>query len=667
MKLAFVIFRYFPFGGLQRDMLAIAQAAQANGHQVSIYCGEWQGEKLTGIDVVCIKASGFLNVAGVKNFVDAFHAQFQRDQFDLVVGFNKMPGLDAYFAGDSCFAHKAYRERGWWYRMAPRSRLYLAYEQSVFSSTSETKILSLVASEQKQFVRHYATPLERFYALPPGISAAHLACKDPRAARVSLCHELGLALATKIILCLGSGYKTKGVDISINAFAEFKKMTDANSALVIVGKDDPYSYRKQAEQAGIGQQVFFLGPRSPVGDLLHAADLLLHPARKELAGNVILEAMLCGCPVVVSHHCGYAHYVQQQKMGELIPAQASPSSIAKTLVTVLSIGKEVWRQRAELFAQTSDVFSRPAVAVAALEQIASVKKNNVVRNVPSSVNPTLILRDELIAAWKNQDVFSLMENMQGKIAREMKDRQTLRFEMNGVGYYRKWHRGVGWREILKNCLQLRWPVLGASNEWNALNKLHALAIPSLIPVAYGVRGKNPAHQQSFIVTRELTDVMQLDHFFEQHSVTVKTKRDILASVATIARELHAAGINHRDFYLCHFMLKQNLVFNQSRKPSLYLVDLHRAQLRPQVPARWLVKDLGSLLFSSLNLPFSQRDYLRFLKVYFAQELRLVLAEHKDLLTKVTERARKTYRRDFGHDPLLANKIGPTIIPAASKQ
>lgn len=654
MKLAFAIFRYFPFGGLQRDMLAIAQAAQACGHQISIFCSDWQGEKIPGIDVVEIKDSVFFNVAGVRNFVSAFQRQFQREQFDLLIGFNKMPGLDVYFAGDSCFAHKAYSERNWLYRLAPRSRLYLAYEHAVFAETSETQILSLVASEQKQFVRYYATRPERFHTLPPGISAEHLTCRNPRAARMALCHELGLPLDTKIILCLGSGYKTKGVDISIGVFAELNKITANKIALVIVGKDDPYSYRQQAVHAGIEQQVFFLGPRSPVGDLLHAADLLLHPARKELAGNVILEAMLCGCPVVVSYHCGYAHYVNEQQMGKLIPANASLIVIAELVASTLAVDAGVWRKRAELFVQTSDVFSRPAVAVAALEKIADAKKNPAQsrQQMQTTGNQLVIVRDELICAWKDQDVFSLMENMQGKVAREMKDRQTLRFEVDGQGYYRKWHRGVGWLEICKNLLQLRLPVLGATNEWNALNKLCALAIPGLIPVAYGVRRTNPARQQSFIVTRELTDVIQLDHLFAQHSVGVKAKHRILASVAVIARELHGAGINHRDFYLCHFMLKTQFIADQNQEPEIYLVDLHRAQLRPQVPERWLVKDLGGLLFSSLNLHFTRRDYLRFIRVYFAQELRSVLVEQKILLEKVTARARATYRRDFGHDPLL---------------
>ncbi|HSC67258.1 MAG TPA: glycosyltransferase, partial [Cellvibrio sp.] len=433
MKLAFAIFRYFPFGGLQRDMLAIAQAATQHGHQVTVFCSDWQGEKKSGIEVVELKGAGFFNVAGVKNFVRAFQLQFQRAQFDLLVGFNKMPGLDVYFAGDSCFACKAHGERSWWYRQAPRSRLYLAYEHAVFSPESETQILSLVASEQKQFVRFYTTPPERFHVLPPGISAAHLACKDPHAARRALCHELGLPPDTRIILCLGSGYKTKGVDISISVFAELTKIAAAKLALVIVGKDDPHSYRQQAAKLGVEQQVFFLGPRSPVGDLLHAADVLLHPARKELAGNVLLEAMLCGCPVVASAHCGYAHYIIEQQMGSLIPAQVSPNGIAKLVAEIFAIDTGVWRKRAELFAQTSDVFSRPEVAVKVLEKVADAKKNAAKNSRPphTSTEPVVILRDELIDAWKDQDVFSLMESMQGAVAREMKDRQTLRFEIDG--------------------------------------------------------------------------------------------------------------------------------------------------------------------------------------------------------------------------------------------
>ena len=92
-------------------MLVMAQEARERGHQVAVFCGAWEGEKPQGIDVVEVNAprwfSGSVNNGSVKSFVRGFEKVFQRNHFDLLIGFNKMPGLDVYFAGDSCFAQKA--------------------------------------------------------------------------------------------------------------------------------------------------------------------------------------------------------------------------------------------------------------------------------------------------------------------------------------------------------------------------------------------------------------------------------------------------------------------------------------------------------------------------------------------------------------------------------
>ncbi len=651
MRLAFVIFRYFPFGGLQRDMLALAKFFQQQGHSITVFCERWQGEKLPAIAVVEIPARGLFNVAGVKYFVEQFGQQFPRTEFDALIGFNKMPGLDVYFAGDTCFAYKAFCERNWLYRLTPRSRLYLRYENAVFGEQSDAQILSLVSNEQKQFARFYTTAPERFTALPPGIAREHVACVDPQAAYRALRAELNLEVNARLIVCLGSGFHTKGVDVSIESFAALHN-ANRDTALLVVGNDNPDKYRELALSLGIAGNVFFLGPRSPVGNLLHGADVLLHPARKELAGNVILEAMLCGCPVLAADHCGYSYFITEYQLGELITHDSTPADIAVQLQRLLAVDRKHWSVLASNLQNNTDLFSRSEFALAAVEKIvqrkqAGIRNNEWKRSTPEE---TLILRDELIALWKENPVFDHVEQLAGNVAREMPDRQTLRFEVNGEAYYRKWHRGVGWLEIIKNLVRLRLPVLGASNEWRALNKMRALAIPGLIPVAFGARGKNPAHQQSFIVTRELRDVIQLDHFFEQRTVTPVIKRRLIARVALIARELHVAGINHRDFYLCHFMLHEASL--GAGLPDITLVDLHRAQLRAQVPERWRVKDIGGLLFSSLNMGFSRRDYFRFLAIYFATDLRNVLDEHASLLQKIVQRARKTYQRDFGHQPNL---------------
>ncbi len=52
MQLVFCFYKYFPFGGLQRDFLRIALACQARGHGVRVYTLSWQGDVPAGFEVV---------------------------------------------------------------------------------------------------------------------------------------------------------------------------------------------------------------------------------------------------------------------------------------------------------------------------------------------------------------------------------------------------------------------------------------------------------------------------------------------------------------------------------------------------------------------------------------------------------------------------------------
>ena len=75
--------------------------------------------------------------------------------------------------------------------------------------------------------------------------------------------------------------------------------------------------------------------------------------------------------------------------------------------------------------------------------------------------------------WQNKDPFTEAENLQGEVFRALEARKTLRFSLSEIGYEKSYfikiHRGVGWFEIIENLLRLRLPVLGAKNEYLAIN------------------------------------------------------------------------------------------------------------------------------------------------------------------------------------------------------
>jgi heptose I phosphotransferase len=275
-------------------------------------------------------------------------------------------------------------------------------------------------------------------------------------------------------------------------------------------------------------------------------------------------------------------------------------------------------------------------------------------NIGSEVN-VLELRDDFKALWPQP--FDAVVKQQGEVYREKEGRRTLRFEHGGVGYFLKVHMGVGWLEIVKNLVQLRLPVIGATNEWEAINKLHQLGVGTMSLVGFGKQGSNPAKQLSFVLTEELDDMVSLEDFcapWKDTPPTYRVRKMLIEALAKDAATVHDSGMNHRDFYICHFLMKNSapLLSGEQVLPALYLIDLHRAQMRAQVPTRWLVKDLASLYFSAVDIGLTQRDVVRFLRHYLGPQVSKQLKASPDFWQKVIKRTDKLYQRDFNKRPYL---------------
>ncbi|HCR6860082.1 TPA: lipopolysaccharide core heptose(I) kinase RfaP [Shigella sonnei] len=256
------------------------------------------------------------------------------------------------------------------------------------------------------------------------------------------------------------------------------------------------------------------------------------------------------------------------------------------------------------------------------------------------------LKEPFATLWRGKDPFEEVKTLQGEVFRELETRRTLRFEMAGKSYFLKWHRGTTLKEIIKNLLSLRMPVLGADREWNAIHRLRDVGVDTMYGVAFGEKGINPLSRTSFIITEDLTPTISLEDYCADWATNppdVCVKRMLIKRVATMVRDMHAVGINHRDCYICHFLL--HLPFSgKEEELKISVIDLHRAQLRTRVPRRWRDKDLIGLYFSSMNIGLTQRDIWRFMKVYFVAPLKDILKQEQGLLSQAEAKATKIRER-----------------------
>lgn len=264
----------------------------------------------------------------------------------------------------------------------------------------------------------------------------------------------------------------------------------------------------------------------------------------------------------------------------------------------------------------------------------------------------LILSPNFTATISDDDPFESAMELQGEIYRDVPGRRTLRFELNGQSYFAKLHFGVGWREIFKNLLAMRLPVISARTEWNSIQRLEKLGIATTPAMAYGCRGNSPATLRSFIITKDLGNIVSLEDYcrdWPTNPPRLTLKRKLLHRVAEVARGIHDHGLNHRDFYICHLCLDKHKL--EADEILLYLIDLHRMQVHSTTPSSARMKDIAALYFSALDIGLTKGDCLRFLRIYRGMRLHDLFRNEHTFWTRVDHRARKLYYKFHGRRPV----------------
>lgn len=376
MRLAFCLFKYFPFGGLQRDFMRIAQECRRRGHSIHIFTMGWQGEVPPGFDLNIIPTSSLTNHGRCRQFAGKMSEFVADSDFNAVVGFNKMAGLDVYFAADPCFEDKVREKRGSIYCLGSRYRTYSAMEKAVFAFPWETEILLISDAEKEKFIRHYHTPDERFHSLPPGISRDRVAPENAAEIRSEFRQELGLGNDQFMLLMVGSGFKTKGLDRSLQALSSLPEPLREKTRLYVIGHGNRRPFDKMAKRLGVAQQVTLLGGSDDVPRFLLAADLLLHPSYTENTGTVLIESLSAGLPVLATDVCGYAFHVKRAEAGLLIPSPFSQETFNAMLVEMMqSPNRELWKRNGMDYIHCTDVFSLPQRAADVIEAVAHRKSS----------------------------------------------------------------------------------------------------------------------------------------------------------------------------------------------------------------------------------------------------------------------------------------------------
>jgi UDP-glucose:(heptosyl)LPS alpha-1,3-glucosyltransferase len=369
MHLSFLIYSYFPFGGLQRDFLRVAKECMSRGHNITVYTLSWDGDIPDGINVILVPVTTRNRIKRNQAYTEWVRTVLRQRDDSLVIGFNKMPFLDIYFAADPCFMEKATEQRGFYYKFTARYKHFKEYEEAIFAPSQRTEVLILSPLQRTAFEKYYPDCGPRLYQAPPGISIDRKVDIIDEKIGIQLRSDLGLAATTKLLLQVGSGFRVKGVDRSLRAVAALPKRQLENCHYLLIGQDNPDRYLRLAKKLGIAEQCTVFGGRDDIPKFLAAADLLLHPAYSESAGYMLLEATIAGLPVLTTSTCGYAFHIEQAKSGLVCSDPFEQSQLNSYLTKMLAnLDTADWSNNGLEYGRQDELYSQAAAVADFFEE-----------------------------------------------------------------------------------------------------------------------------------------------------------------------------------------------------------------------------------------------------------------------------------------------------------
>jgi UDP-glucose:(heptosyl)LPS alpha-1,3-glucosyltransferase len=259
-----------------------------------------------GYDVHLLTPRGQYAVPGVTQHALALAAVARlaaaRGTWDIVQSHERTLRQDVYRAGEGC--HRAYLAslggggRGLYHRIV------LGLERRVFAGTPE--IVAIAKRGAAEIAALYAVAPARLSVVYNGVDLERFHPRLRDAHRAAARAEVGVPPEAWTLLFAGSGFPRKGLDVALRAL---HALGDGAAHLIVIGRGDVAPYRALARELGVDGRVVWLGVRPDIERWYAAADVLVLPTRYEPFGNVHLEALATGLPVVTSRVAGGAEVV----------------------------------------------------------------------------------------------------------------------------------------------------------------------------------------------------------------------------------------------------------------------------------------------------------------------------------------------------------------------
>lgn len=311
-------------GGAERYLDRLCRDLCGRGHEISVLCLECSdagGHPSGGLRIERLNVPRFPRWRRELTFARRSTEAHRESGRDLLIAVRHALEADVYHPHGGSF--RAARQgavehlpavlrtvRNLVAGLRPATRTLLWLDREVFRRSPRLTVVSMSRKVEDEFRSAYPDVEFRFRRLYHGVDTGHFRDDDREALASTLRARHGIPRPHRVAVFVAHRFRPKGLQHLLRALAHARAWH-----AVVVGRDDPRSFRRLARRLGIVHRVHFAGSVADSREVLAAADALVHPTYYDTCSLVVLEALSCGTPVVTTRQSGSAELMEQGMHG----------------------------------------------------------------------------------------------------------------------------------------------------------------------------------------------------------------------------------------------------------------------------------------------------------------------------------------------------------------
>lgn len=330
MNIALVIQNAEPQrGGAERYTLNLAADLVTRGHEVHLLAQRF-ARNVEPARQVRLEGAAGTRIGRYQALIRSLESHLRRTQYDIVHAMLPVPHCDLYHphagieAENLATAHLKHsspvgRLMARMGNQLNRKRQFVArVESQMLHSQDAPLTICLSDYVRRAALKHYPEVAGRMAVLHNGVDLARFTPEVRPDAGVRLRKHLDVPAGSLMALLISNDHRRKGLRTAINALSLLTPSQQQQTVLVVVGKESPDPYRRQAERLGVAGQIRFAGPTDDAYAFYQAADLFILPTHHDPCSLVVLESLAMGVPVLTTGCNGAGELITRGVHGQVL-------------------------------------------------------------------------------------------------------------------------------------------------------------------------------------------------------------------------------------------------------------------------------------------------------------------------------------------------------------